>query len=396
VTGAAIEDGGAPRRDRPSGATATRLGLLVSVLLLLTPGTPPITWVLAALVLGVALTVSLLRPTPVLAVAALLFVGVMLRSAPPAGFSDVLVVTSAAAREMLAGGHPYGHGFDVSTPPGAPFAYGPLALLWYLPSLEAPGRLELLASLVVLVALAVRGRVLGLAVFAAMPALVVAATDGSNDSTAGLLILAALLAAVRAPLAGAVLLALATAFKPYALAWLPALIAYAGGIGPLLAFLMAGLVAWLPAMLLWSGEAIAWSLRRADEVHDLPYYSLAYALRDRLPLDRDTWGVLRFAAGAALAAATWPFVRTARSFIIAGALVFLATLFLGWWSTFAYLAALAPVICWHLDDWLDLGDGRAVWPGDPVAAVTAWVDSHWPVRHPDRRSTTRTTTAAAR
>ena len=62
--------------------------------------------------------------------------------------------------------------------------------------------------------------------------------------------------------------------------------------------------------------------------------------------------------------------------------VFVVTLFAGWWSTFAYLAALAPVVCWHLDDWLGLGDLRIRWPGDPVGRATAWVDARWPVLRP--------------
>ena len=51
------------------------------------------------------------------AIVVLLLVGVALRIAPPTGYSDVLAVTEAAAREMLAGGNPYGFstsagGFD--------------------------------------------------------------------------------------------------------------------------------------------------------------------------------------------------------------------------------------------------------------------------------------------
>ena len=62
-------------------------------------------------------------------------------------------------------------------------------------------------------------------------------------------------------------------------------------------------------------------------------------------------------------------VKSARSFVVTGAVIYVATLYTGWWSTFAYLAALAPIVCWHLDDWLGLGDQRARWPGDPVGRV---------------------------
>jgi hypothetical protein len=291
-------------------------------------------------------------------------------------------VTEAAAREMLAGGSPYGHGFEASLPPGAPFAYGPLALVWYLPSLDDPGRLELLASFVVLGLLAIRGRPLGLAIYAVTPAFVVAAADGSNDTTAGLLILAALLAAVRVPILGAVLLAVAVAFKPYALAWLPGLLGFAGVAAPLAAFIVASAVLWLPALIAWGPSSIVWSFREADALHARPYYSLAYALgaSPEAGVPKVAWDVLRFGAGIALALLNVLLVRTAAALIVGGALVFAATLFLGWWGTFAYLAAVAPVLCWHLDDWLGFGSGRVAWPGDPVRRVTSYVDRVAPVR----------------
>ena len=61
---------------------------------------------------------------------------------------------------------------------------------------------------------------------------------------------------------------------------------------------------------------------------------------------------------------------------LAGTAVFLATLYLGWWSTFAYLAAIAPIICWHLDDWLGLP--RVVLPLDIPGRASAFVDARWP------------------
>jgi hypothetical protein len=94
------------------------------------------------------------------------------------------------------------------------------------------------------------------------------------------------------------------------------------------------------------------------------------------------WQLLRLGLGAIVAVVGWPFVRTARSFVVVGAVIYVATLYTGWWSTFAYLAALAPIVCWHLDDWLGLGDERVRWPGDPVGRVTAWVDRRWPVHRP--------------
>jgi hypothetical protein len=336
--------------------------------------------VLALIVVGVTLALSLRWRIGPMVVVVMLLLGVALRAVPSSGFSDVLLVTEAAAREMLAGGNPYGGGFEQSFPPGAPFAYGPLALVWYLPSLDQPQRLELLAALAVLGLLALRGRPLGLAVYAFTPAFVVAAGDGSNDTTAGLLILLALLVAVRRPVAGAVLLALAVAFKPYALAWLPGLLAFGGVVGPLVAFLLASALAWLPALVAYGPGAVISSFRAADDLHGTAYYSLAFALDAPEALPKPVWNGLRFAAGVALAVGNLLFVRTATGLIMGGTLVFGATLFLGWWGTFAYFAAVAPVLCWHVDDWLGLGGQRVVWPGDPVRRVTTWADRRWPVR----------------
>jgi hypothetical protein len=217
-------------------------------------------------------------------------------------------------------------------------------------------------------------------VYAFTPAFVVAAGDGSNDTTAGLLILLALLVAVRRPVAGAVLLALAVAFKPYALAWLPGLLAFGGVVGPLVAFLLASALAWLPALVAYGPGAVISSFRAADDLHGTAYYSLAFALDAPEALPKPVWNGLRFAAGVALAVGNLLFVRTATGLIMGGTLVFGATLFLGWWGTFAYFAAVAPVLCWHVDDWLGLGGQRVVWPGDPVRRVTTWADRRWPVR----------------
>ena len=370
----------AERRPTPATDLAVWLALLVALVASLQAGTPPRLVVLSLIVLTVTLALSLRWRIGPLVVVLLLLLGMALRAVPSTGFSDVLVVTEAAIREMLAGGNPYGHGFEASFPPGAPFAYGPLALLWYLPSLDHPAGLELLAAYLVLGLLALRGRPLGLAVYAFTPAFVVAAADGSNDTTAGLLILAALLLALRVPNAGAVLLAVAVAFKPYALAWLPGLLAYGGAAGPLVAFLLASAAAWLSAFVAFGPGAVLTSFRDADALHGTAYYSLAYALEAPEGLPQPFWNGLRVAAGLVLAVGNLLFVRTARGLILGGTLVFAATLFLGWWGTFAYFAAVAPIICWHLDDWLGLGGQRIVWPGDPVRRVTTWADRWWPVR----------------
>ncbi|CAN5686156.1 hypothetical protein BH24CHL8_BH24CHL8_08360 [soil metagenome] len=355
------------------------LGLLVAALLLAGVGTPRSTQVFCLfLVLG-ALFLSLRFRIGHAAVAVLLVVGVLMRSAfVGAGQSDVLAVTGMAIEHMLGGGNPYGVGYPGPSSTGAPFAYGPLALLWYLPSTD-PRVVEMSVSLLILLILAIRGRPLGLAVYAVSAALLVTASDGSNDTSAGLFLLIALLAAQRSPLAGGALLALAVAFKPYALAWLPPLLAFGGLGGALLGFGAVALATWGPVLLIWGPGAVLTSLRMAEAVHERAYYSLAYGLTMD-PALRPLLEPLRFMAGGLLAVGSRVVVRSSASMILWGAAIFLVTLFLGYWSTFAYFAALAPVLCWHLDEWLGLGEGRVRWPTDPVGRLSAWVDARWPIR----------------
>jgi len=356
------------------------LALFVAVLLLIGTGTPSRTQVLDLFVVVAVLAISLRWRLGALAVAVLFLVGVQMRFAfIGVGFSDVLAVTDLAISQAFAGFDPYGHGYANSTPPGAPFAYGPLTLIWYR-LVDEPRALELAVSLVILAALAVRGRPLGLAVYAVLPVLLVTASDGSNDTSAGLFLLIALLAAPRSPIVGGALLGLAFGFKPYALAWLPPLLAFNGVLGPLVAFLAGSLATWGPALVIWGPQSILTSFRLADSIHTTSYYSLLYSWGPDAERFRELFDRLRYGFGALLAGASWFVVRSPGSMIVWGALIFLVTLFMGYWSTFAYFAAIAPIVCWHLDEWLGLDYGRVRWPGDPVARITGWVDRRWPVR----------------
>ena len=234
----------APARATRETDLATWAGLFAAATLLMGVGTPPVPIVAALFATVATLIVSLRFRAGMLAIVVLAGLGLWLRwSAPYGGWSDVLSVVQAATHAIQAGEPPYGRGFAESLPPGAPFAYGPIAIVWYLPLLGDPRKMELLVTSLVLVLLAVRGRPLGLGIYAMLAPLLVTAGDGSNDSSAGLLILVALLVARRAPTAGALLLAIAAAFKPYAAAWLPPLLGYAwtvdgaaGGLKVLVAF----------------------------------------------------------------------------------------------------------------------------------------------------------------
>jgi hypothetical protein len=356
------------------------LALLIGILLVSPVGVPqpPVLAVLLTLVPLLGLSFRW-RLGPVV-VLTLLAAGIALRMLLfGTGFSGVLATTNAAIERVLGGGNPYGIGYQIPEAPGQPFPYGPLALVWYLPFRAEPRALEMAVSVLILGVLALRGRPIGLAIYALAPWLISLASDGSNDTSAGLFLLVALLVAQRLAVPGGFLLAAATAFKPHAAAWLPAL-AWVSGLGGLAGFATGSVLFWGPALLAWGPGSILASLRLANEVHQTPFYSLAAAVEGLTGrrVSPETFDRLRLVAGGLTAVVTTPFVRSGRSMVLAGTLVFLATLYTAFWSTFAYFAAIAPVLCWHLDDWLGLGDRRVRWPGDPVGRLTEVVDRRWP------------------
>ncbi|HSL97512.1 MAG TPA: hypothetical protein VK831_02975 [Candidatus Deferrimicrobiaceae bacterium] len=337
------------------GLDPVRLSLVVSALLLLQPTKPTA----AALVVGIAVVGALIASTrwdlSRLVLAGLLVAGLVLRlDITERVGSDVLKVTTAAIEHVLRGGNPYGVGYSGSNPPGAPFPYGPLALLWYLPVLDAPRYAELLASTLVATILALQGRLVGLTVYALAPVLVSTAVDGSNDTTLGLLLLTAFAAAARRPVLGAAALAAAAAFKLSALAWVPAFVVWAGwqAAGAFAATLSA---AWLPVLVAWGPGNVAWSIQTANAMHGEVTWSLGWIVREISGSSPPPWlNTFKFALGAGATVLTAPFVRSLDAVILTGALVYLVTLFGGTWATYAYFAALAPLVCWRLDDWLGL------------------------------------------
>jgi hypothetical protein len=278
--------------------------------------------------------------------------------------SDVLDVTQAAIARWLSGADPYGVGYAVAIPPGSPFPYGPVALAWYAPFGSSAGALEVVAGIVVLVALALHGRPVGLAVYALSPLVVTAASDGSNNTTAGLLLLAALLCLPRYRLLGGLMLAVATGFKLFAAAWLPpALIV--GGWRVLAGFGLGTAVAWGPAVLAWGAAPIVDSLRRALAIQPEPSYSLGalvQAVTGRA-VSREAFLQVRLVAGAATAVVVSALVWFRRfDLTLAGLAIFLVTLYAGYWSTHEYLVMAAPAVCWELDRWLGTARWGVRWP----------------------------------
>jgi len=373
-------------RERPDPARdgAGWLGLVIGIVLASQASTNRPLGIVVALLLAVVLVVSTRWRVGWLIVVGLFVAGLAMRlDLYGVGVSDVLTVTRSAIEVALGGGNPYGIGYDTSSPPGAPFPYGPLALLWYLPFRNDPRVLEFVVSIGILIVLALRGRPVGLAIYGLAGPLLLLASDGSNDTSAGLFLLIALVALPRSPLAGGALLGVAAAFKPYVVAWLPPLVAWAPFAG-LLGFGAASLIAWLPVWLVWGIPSFLDSFQGAQQVHAQPYYSLGAWVQGvtRSAVSQELFDRLRLLLGGLTALITWPFVRSGRGVIVAGTLIYLVTLYAGYWSTYAYLATIAPIICWNLDDWVGLGRGRVGWPGDPIGAWTAWADAHWPILAP--------------
>lgn len=332
-----------------------RLALVVAGLLTLNLGGPTGAMLVLLVAIPILLAASFRWNVRVATLLVLLAGAVALRAviADREG-SDVLDVTSAAIERVLAGLNPYGVGYVESTPDGSPFPYGPFALLWYLPLRDQPDLIELGASIAVAITLAVQGRLVGLAVYAAMPILVATAVDGSNDTSLGLLLLVAFLVAQRWPAAGAVVLAAAVAFKLSALAFVPVFLLW-GGPRVAGAFLSASVVVWAPVVAHWGIGSFLRSAEMAEATHRVAtIWSLGSVVRDVTGVRVEALDQLRFVLGGVLALVTLPLRRSLDGVILAGSAVYLVTLYAGNWATFAYFAGLAPLICWRLDDWLGL------------------------------------------
>jgi hypothetical protein len=273
--------------------------------------------------------------------------------------SDVSDVTANAIQMMGAGFDPYGIGYMTSRPMGAPFPYGPVALLWYLPFKADPAMLEFLVSGGLLCYFGMRaasGRPIGLVVMALAPPLVLAAMDGSNDTSAGLMILVAIALGVRRPALGAAALAVAVAFKPYAIAWVPAVLVWAG-LPALLAFVGASLVAWGPVLFHWGVESYLKSLAMAQQTHmRQAYWSVASILDGIAPgAAPRALETIRYVVAGGVAVIGARLARSMDGVIVVGTLAFVVAQFGGYFGSYVYLAAVAPVLCWRVDDWLRMG-----------------------------------------
>jgi hypothetical protein len=272
--------------------------------------------------------------------------------------SDVADVTGGAVRMMLAGFDPYGIGYVASRPAGAAFPYGPVALFWYLPFRNDPRLLEFLVSVGLMGYFGLRaanGRPLGLAIFAVAPPIVLAAMDGSNDTSAGLFLLLAIAVGVSRPMVGAAILALAVSFKAYAVAWVPAFLLWAG-LPALLAFVGASIVAWSPVLFHWGVDSYLKSLAMAQQTHlRQAYWSLGSILEGIAPGFAPRFlETARYVVAGAIAIWGGRMVRSMDGVIIVGSVAFVVAQFGGYWGSYVYLGALVPLLCWRIDDWARL------------------------------------------
>ena len=184
------------------------------------------------------------------------------------GFSDPVAVSEAARARVLTGASPYGIGYQETLPPGAPFPYGPLALLDSVP-------LEVVASIALLVLLSWSRRPLTLALYAGLPFSIVLASAGNNDYVPTLLLAGGLLLLPRHW--GAALIALSAVWKPYTVVFISVALA-AGSMGGFLVSLAILFIGWLPA-LWWGGfmESVA-MLNAMQAASPLRYLALPVTL----------------------------------------------------------------------------------------------------------------------
>jgi len=267
----------------------------------------------------VALPLALRWPVPTI-IAASIFLRI--------GFADrccadQIIVSQSAWERVLSGAGPYGVGYASSIPPGSPFPYGPLGVIWWVPG----PIVEFAAALAIMGILAWQRADVTLAVFALWQASVRPQWVGINDYSPGLLILVAMLVLRSRPLVGATCLAVAAALKPYAIAWFLPAIGF-GGWG--VAAVLAGATAVLWSPLLWWGGPAAYleSVRMAGAIHPLP--------RDALNVPLLRWLAVPVAV-AGLWARRWEWA------VLVGSAAFVTFLFLDFWASYAYWLAVLPV-----------------------------------------------------
>jgi hypothetical protein len=245
------------------------------------------------------------------------------------GSSTQIDNARAAAERAFGGASPYGVLIPSTTWSAEPYIYGPLGLLWWQPGVAV----ELAAAVAVTVLLIRTRSWLTLAAYSGLPFSIYLTTTGVNDYSPGFLIAAALLLVRTRPVAGAGLLGVAAAVKPYAFAWFLPVIGYGGwqvaaALGATTAVLWSPLIAWGPIGF----------LRSVQLVGDL-YPAPANALN--VPLLR--WAAVPLAL-VGLLARRWDHA------VLIGAAVFVTYLFFSRWASLGYWLAVIPAAGIAIED----------------------------------------------
>ena len=118
--------------------------------------------------------------------------------------------------------------------------------------------------------------------------------------------------------------------------------------------MVASFVAWSPVLFVWGPQSYLRSLAMAQQTHLRDaYWSLA-AVWDGIdpgtaPRALET---IRYFLSGAVAIFGGMRVRSIDGVIVVGTAAFMIAQFAGYFGSYVYVAAIAPVICYRVDDWL--------------------------------------------
>lgn len=237
------------------------------------------------------------------------------------GYADQITVSQSAWDRVLGGGNPYGVGYASSYPPGAPFPYGPLGLIWWLPGPVIEGA----AAIGLMVLLAWQRAWLTLAVIAGWDPAVYLTFVGGNDYSPALLIALAVVLLRSHPRWAGATLAVAIAVKPYAAAWVLPFIGTGAGV----TLIALSLVLWSPLLLVWGVPSFLRTVEMAVAVHAHPENTL------NLPILR--WLAVPVAM-TGLLFRRWEYAA------LVGAAAFIIFLFTDRWASYGYWLAVIPPV----------------------------------------------------
>jgi hypothetical protein len=323
-----------------------------------------------------------------IAAAFLVAAGVLLRWVDfgHGGGSDVLNAVDEALRTFFSGGNPYNHYYLTTRPAGLVLTHYPPGQLllhlpgWLLDGFDGVRLTELAAAIVGMAALAwlaVRRAptvgLVGLALYAGLPNLINLTSDGGNDTSAGVVVLIAILVTAMAAdrrlvgwsaVAAGAAVGFALATKQSALlfgvalslhvlvAYRPALLRYLGGLAAVLVLVSVPFLLQDPVVYVHAMATIA--------THDIQVYGwnfwvlaqgLGWPVADGLTASIIN-GIVTLAMLAVVGTLA---ARSVGAAAVAGVLATLAALLMAQWTSYSYfalvlapLAAIPALVTWEL------------------------------------------------